>query len=664
MIPKNKPLLILGIILSLAVGLAGAQKELQKKANPLSPKTRTEAPAATTSGTETHEMTPTDVESFLDGLMPLQLQREDVAGAVITIVKDGKLFFTKGYGYSDVEKKTPVSTLSTLFRPGSISKLFTWTAVMQQVEQGKIDLDKDVNEYIDFKIPPTFQKPITMRDLMTHTPGFEETLQLLFIPDSKDLIPLSDYMKQHLPQRIFPPFTTPAYSNYGATLAGYIVSRVSGQSFDDYIDEHIFKPLNMHHATFRQPLPEDLKPMMSNGYPVGSAKPGNFEVVEAAPAGSLSATGEDMAHFMIAHLQNGKYEDTQILKPETAQLMHARAFANRPDMNAMCLGFYEESRNGHRIIGHAGDTEYFHSDLHLVLDQNLGFFVSYNSLGKTENSPRLVLWHAFLDRYFPYQVPAAQAPSTAAQDADQVAVRYMSSRRAQTTILKPLTLLGEYKIIKNADGTVSASDGMKDLNGKPKKFAEIGPLLFRDVNGQDLVGFKRDDAGKLVQVGDYPFEVGQEVPASENSGLDMPILIGSMIVFALILLTWPIGGIIRRHYGRPLDISPAERKLRRILRVVATLDLLFLICFATYFSVAEGDYGLLFPKYGPLLRLFQLIGWLGMIGTVVACYRLIKAWSQTRWWGSKLGTGVGTLACLGFAWWVFVWNLLHWSLKY
>jgi CubicO group peptidase (beta-lactamase class C family) len=666
---RTKLSLSIGTILILLLGLslgqtAIGQKELTKKANPLSPRTKVETPSSEAAiQTGPHEMTPQDVETFLDGVMPLQLRREDVAGAVITIVKDGKPFFSKGYGYADVEKKIPVSPSGTLFRPGSISKLFTWTAVMQLQEQGKIDLDKDVNDYIDYKIPATYPKPITMRDLMTHTPGFEEVLQLLFIADAKDLIPLGDYMKQHLPERIYPPFTVPAYSNYGAALAGYIVERVSGQKFDDYIDEHIFKPLDMRHATFRQPLPGDLKSMMSNGYTRGSDKPGKFEVVQAAPAGSLAATGEDMTHFMIAHLQDGKYGDTQILKPETARLMHSRTFENLPTMNAMCLGFYEETRNGHRIIGHAGDTGYFHSDLHLMLDQNLGFFVSYNSAGKGESSPRITLWHAFLDRYFPYQPPAAQAPSTAAQGAEEVSGRYISSRRAQTTILKPLTALSESKIEKNSDGTISAEE-FKDLNGKPKKFAEIGPMLFREVDGQDKLGFKRDDEGKWVGVGDYPFEVMQTPPWYENSALDMPILVCSLIVFVLVILAWPIAAIIRKHYDRPLDITPEQRKLRRMLRIVAILDLLFLAALAVYFSSAEQNLGLLDPKFNPLIRLIQCVGWLGMIGMVASCFYFVKAWGVTRWWGSRLGNAVATLACLGFAYWVFVWNLLHWSLRY
>src|SRR5207253_2994630 len=160
------------------------------------PEAKPEQVAAPPAGS--HEMTADDVSAFLDGLMPQQLAREDIAGAVISVVKDGKILFAKGYGYSDVDKKTPVSPDNTLFRPGSISKLFTWTAVMQLVEQGKLDLDRDVNDYLDFKIPATYSKPITLRNAMTHTSGFEETVQELFVADAKGLKPIGDYLKQHL----------------------------------------------------------------------------------------------------------------------------------------------------------------------------------------------------------------------------------------------------------------------------------------------------------------------------------------------------------------------------------------------------------------------------------------------------------------------------------
>ena len=213
-------------------------------------------------------MTATDVEAFLDGLVPLQLKQADIAGATISVVKDGKLLFAKGYGYADVANKKPVSAQETLFRPGSISKLFTWTAIMQLYEQGKLDLDRDINEYLDYKIPDAFGKPITLKNVMTHTPGFEEQVKDL-ITQNSGAPNLGQYLKTHIPARIYPPGTVPAYSNYATAVAGYIVERVSGRPFDEYVAENIFKPLNMTHSTFTQPLPSNLAPLMSNGYRLG-----------------------------------------------------------------------------------------------------------------------------------------------------------------------------------------------------------------------------------------------------------------------------------------------------------------------------------------------------------------------------------------------------------
>jgi CubicO group peptidase (beta-lactamase class C family) len=197
----------------------------------------------------------------------------------------------------------------------------------------------------------------------------------------------------------------PAYSNYATAVAGYIVERVSGRPFEQYVAENIMRPLKMTHSTFSQPLPQELAPLMSGGYRLGSDSAGPFEIVNPFPAGSLSSTASDMAQFMMAHLQDGQLGDARILKPETARLMHSRLFGLDDGANAMCYGFYEETRNGHRIIGHGGDTVFFHSDLHLVLDQNVGFFVSYNSAGNSTglgDSPRANVWESFVDSYNPY----------------------------------------------------------------------------------------------------------------------------------------------------------------------------------------------------------------------------------------------------------------------
>ncbi len=385
----------------------GPVPKLPKLKGPASKQSAAGAPAAASSEIAAQgpaQLTTDDLTSFFDGMIPQQIAQDDIAGMVIAVVKDGKVIFAKGYGYSNVKEHTPVSPATTLFRVGSVSKLFTWTAVMQLVQQGKINLDTDINQYLDFHIPAAFGKPITMRDVMTHTPGFEEAIKDLITMNPKNIPSTSDYLKAHLPKQIFPPGSTGAYSNYGATLAGYVVQRLSGEDFDSYIEHHIFQPLGMTHATFRQPLPPNLAPDMSQGFlrASGGAKP--FEIVVTVPAGALSVSALDITHFMIAHLQDGTYNGAQILDPATVKEMHSRQYAPDPHVNGMCLGFYEDSRNGHRVIAHGGDTIYFHSDLHLILDADTGLFVSYNSLGKA-GPPRGPLYKAFMDHYFPYTPP-------------------------------------------------------------------------------------------------------------------------------------------------------------------------------------------------------------------------------------------------------------------
>src|SRR5580658_7944294 len=344
-------------------------------------------------------LTAEDANAWLDGYLPYALRTGDIAGAVVAIVKDGQVVTERGYGFSDVEKRTPVDPKRTLFRPGSVFKLLTWTAVMQQVEAGKIDLDADVNRYLDFNIPARDGKPVTMRNLMQHSAGFEEQAKgvITYDPNGSRFEAL---LKQWVPDRVFAPGTTPAYSNYGASLAGYIVQRVSGESFDDYIDKNIFEPLEMHFSSFRQPLPAQLAPFMSKGYRTASQPATPFEIVGPAPAGSLSSSGEDMAHFMIAHLQSGEYQGKRILGVATAQQMHDSPANVSARLNRMELGFFETNINGREVIAHLGDTEDFHTSLHLFLADNVGFYVSFNSLGKNGAAGELrgAMFQDFADR--------------------------------------------------------------------------------------------------------------------------------------------------------------------------------------------------------------------------------------------------------------------------
>lgn len=610
-----------------------------------------------------HELTVADVHAFLDGFVPMQLEREDIAGAVVMVVKDGAIFFAKGYGYSDVDKKTPVTVDTTLFRPGSVSKLFTWTAVMQLAEQGKLDLDHDINEYLDFKIPPKFGKPITLRNLMTHTPGFEEQVKDLINEEGAPIATLKQHLMEHVPARIFPPGTTPAYSNYGASLAGYIVERVSGRPFNDYVSDNIFKPLGMSHSTFAQPLPADLKPLMSKGYRAGSGKPQPFEIIEEAPAGALAATAADLARFMIAHLQNGKFESKQILRPETAATMHSRQFGLSPALNGMCLGFYEESRNGHRIIGHGGDTIYFHSDLHLMLENGVAFFVSYNSAGKGEISPRTALWEHFLDRYFPYTPPKVEKLATADADAKTVAGHYLTSRRSESSFLKVAALDDNVQVTPDENGTIKV-EPFKDFNGKTKKWQEIAPLVYRSVAGQDLIAFRRlDHDGQMQLVVNFPAVVLQRVTLVAGSDFSQVVIVSVLIVLGLTLVGWPLAAIVRKHYRQRLELNAGYMRLRPWVRAVCAVDIAFLLIF--FIAITSEGLGALSSRNDSKLHAIQILGVLGALGTVVVLIACLRSWrDQQVWFWAKVWNLLVLLACIGFVWFSYHWNLLNFNLNY
>jgi CubicO group peptidase (beta-lactamase class C family) len=638
---------------------AGAQARKPEKSWP-APKIAAPAPPP-----QAHAMTPADVEAFLDGLVPMQLQREDIAGAVVVIVKDGSVLFSKGYGFSDVKGGVPVSVDSTLFRPGSISKTFTWTAVMQLVEQGKIKLDDDVNRYLDFQIPHSFGRPVTMWNLMTHTAGFEEVIKDLMVDHPDELPPLSSFVVAHQPHQIYPAGTIPAYSNYGAALAGYIVQRVSGLPFAEYIQRNIFRPLGITHGTFLQPLPQALKPMMSQGYAVASQDPKPFELVtpEPAPDGSLSITGADMAPFMIAHLQHGKYGDGQILQPQTADLMHSRQFSADPATNGMALGFYEESRNRLRIIGHGGDLNYFHSDMHLIPEKGLGFFVSYNSSGKGELDVRTAVWTEFLNRYFPAPEEKAQVAKTA--ETLPVEGKYLSSRRAQTTILRALWwVLAETSVSRNADGTIEV-DSIKDFSGQPKRWRRLGHGQFRESGGDQLLVFKPDASGNLELITEDPVEIFQRVPWNRNKTFLSLSLGLAALVFAVTIILWPVVALVRRRYGRKVELVPAQRRLRWLTKLACVLDLVALLAFAGTMVYGFSNLTLFSHRFDPWFRCLQLLFVAGVVLALVMLYGSFQLWRTTRktWWSTTYTVALLVSSCI-FIWFTAASKIVQTTLKY
>lgn len=630
---------------------AAAQGPLAPPRTTAAPSTATPPAAGSTALTDTAAL-----GAFLDGTFAPYIDELHIPGAVVTVIKDGRVLYAKGYGYSDVDKKTPVSPGTSLFRIGSTSKLFTWTAIMQLVEQGKVNLDADVNTYLkNFQIPAKYDKPVTVRSLMTHSSGWEDgALGYLITNDSNRVLPIDVTLKKHMPARVRPPDELSSYSNYGAALAGLIVQNVSGMPFNDYIKKNILDPLDMHHATFQEPLPADLK---SDGvtayvYENGIYKEKPFEYVGGfRPAGSVSASALDMTHFMIAHLQNGKYGSVQILQPATAQLMHTRTFANDPRLPAMCLGFYEQRMGGVRVIGHEGDTQYFHTAMFLVPEAQVGIFMSY--VGSGAEPLRQGVLQAFFDRYFPASpVALAPAPADFAKTAQKYTGAYRFARHSTTKIDKALGVAGssiEVAVMPKENRLL-----ISGLGEHPAQFAPIGDSLFAQVDGPLRIGFTENKAGRVTRlsVDEYPFMGTERVPWSESPKMWYWLLCLSTLVFIAVLTTY----FYRRRVIKEL---PLEQKRPIRLALVGSLwFFLTIIVLGVVIASSVSDLGGAVPTSLKVALVMPIIFVLLTILLIIAGVRVWRSdyWRLVR----RVQYTIVVLSAVAISLFFFTWNLLGW----
>lgn len=448
--------------------------------------------------------------AWLDSVVPRNLKEGDIAGAVVVVVKDGRILLGRGYGFADVARKVPMDPDRTVIPVGSVSKLFTWTAAMQQVQQDKLGLDRDINADLDFRIPDAFGKPIALRHLMTHTAGFEErAFRAYKVPRA---------LREHLlgtpvPERIFPPGDVVAYSNYGSMLAGYMVERASGERFVEYVERHIFQPLGMTRSSFRRPPPSAFAADLSQSYEVASGEANRLDALDheepsGDPSGHLMTTGSDIARFMIAHLQRGRLDSFALLSPEVADLMHASAFEPIPGGSPVTLGFFRSDPNGHRVIGHGGDIEAFHADLKLLPEAGVGYFVVLNSDGAERglfgagHLFRTALFNRFMDRFFPGPVaPELPTTPTAMEHARLVAGEYQMSRRGtgDFTEVEGLLARAAMKLVINAyeDGTIETPPILDFERGEARRWREVGPFTWREVNGDGWLDAKVEN-GRVI----------------------------------------------------------------------------------------------------------------------------------------------------------------------
>ncbi len=592
-----------------------------------------------------------ELKAFLDTAVEKQMGEHNIPNAAVAVVADGEVAIVQGYGYANLEQRRPVEGGTTMFRIGSTAKLFTWTAVMQLVEQGKLDLEADINDYLDFEIPNTlittgeWAPPITLKHLMTHTPGFEDYMSDIFSLEAANLRPLAESVRENLPERVFPPGEVIAYSNYGASLAGYIVERTAGLPFAQYVEENILDPLQMSFSTFRQPLPDHLNERGANPYRFvhGGFREAGFEYM-SEPGGSMSSSAGDMARFMLAHLQGGQLDGARILEETTTSTMQTQLFTHHSSLNGMTHGFMEGNFNGRRVLYHPGGTMLYDTVLYLLPDEQIGFFMTHSGGSHMAN---LLVFKEFMDQYLPAQdVPSAsqtsaQAQSGAVERAADLVGEYQQNRRSFTTDDKMLSLLfGTIRIETDEQGHL-----LVHYLGEVHRFAELEPGVYRNASDQsvldfggsfDTIVFGTDPLGRTLLMMDGPVSYSR-APWYEQSGPSIIGLAVSMLFIVGSLLYWVFKAGILKLRRRPIKrvTSSHGEILARWTAVV--FGILTLAVVLEFLIVSEPDpvYILpppayeMTPMWSAVLSL--VVPWVMAITSLALTAFTVLVWKRRYW---------------------------------
>ena len=609
--------------------------------------------SAGASAQPTRAITQDNLKQFFDAAFTVQQKEHEIVGAIVSVVHQGEVVFKAGYGFADLEARVPADPDESLFRIASITKPFVWTAMMQLLEQGQLQLDDPVDEYLDFKIPATFDEPIRIRHLLTHTPGFEEKGTGSVSRSVQEVLPLGAYLKQNMPARVRPPGTQASYSNYGTDLAGYIIERVSGQTWADYVDEHVLAPLAMRSTNTQLVMDAALQARHAKGYRYqgGQFVPNDYEYFGGTPAGHISTTADDMTRFMLAHLNDGAFGAGRILQPATTQQMQQPLFTPHELSPPMLHGFYRTDRAGLTVFGHGGDVNQYHSNLSLIPDVGLGIFISFNS--DPASSARSQLVAAFIDHFFGHEY-LPPSPTAAAVDLEPYAGSYLALRRNYSTFEKLAMLVSEVTVrVQEKELVVSG--------GGTSRWIAIGPDQFRGKYHDRNLVFTRDAGGAITHM-----TIGGPLGTFERvAGMDKPsnlqMLLG-LLFFVALSATLGYGYRLLRFRQTPAS-SRLEVLSRLDVSVAWVFSLLVIILYGHLVFLLSDDpeefaYGVPTAAHVSLLLM-----------SVNAVLGLITAWLSARQWISgvgsltaRLGYSLVALAALINVWVCSYFNILSYSL--
>jgi CubicO group peptidase (beta-lactamase class C family) len=604
-----------------------------------------------------------DLTAFVDALFAEHMAEYSIPGAAFTFVQGNEIVLTRAYGEADRERDIAVDTERTLFDIGSVTKLFTATAVMQLVEQGRVDLHADVNDYLtDVRVPATYPEPVTLAHLLTHTAGFEDRLFLgMVAPSAEERQPLGDNLSQHLPPRVRPPGEVIDYSNYGITLAGHVVEAVSGQAFDEYVRDNILQPLGMARSGFD--VPPELEADMARPYGNFGAE---FELLKPwhlnhLPAGGLRTTATEAAAFMLAHLNDGVHDGVRILDAATVAEMQATQFRSHPAVSGVGYGFFEQQVEGRRGVQHAGDWVGTAAILYLLPNEGVGIFAAYNSGDGALARTKLV--EALLERYFPVPVFDGSPAPGAAERVGKFEGNYRLLRQDRHTFLQlPAMVLNmTMRVSADDDGTLRTEMARIPLFPEPllpdARWVETEPGVFRELGGTNTLAFDIDadgDPGRMHIYWPQPLSFNR-VSWYQSTGFQIGLLLGFVAVLLVAAIGWPARSLYRRIHRREDAATETGRRVQLLGGLASVLMLVFLIGFLLFFAI--DTVGLL--QAPPLLTALLVLPLIGTALTIALVVYVARLWVRSE--GSvarRVYDTVVALALAGLVPYLYYWGLL------
>lgn len=624
--------------------------------------------------------TPDEFEAFLDAYLSKQMEAHHIPGVVFTMVKDGEVFFTKGYGYADLEKKVPFDPKHTILTTASVSKAFVALAVLQLYDQGLIDLHEDVHPYInDFELPDRYPGGLTFANLLTHTDGFESRMIGIISLTEDNLRPLSEMLSTYTPAQICPPGELMTYGDFAANLAGHLVAEISDTTFEQYMADNVISALGMTNSTFDLRLSEEMLAGLARAYEYqnGSFEPVPFFYVAYSPMGGLRSTAEDMNRFMLALLNGGEYQGKRILSEEATQLMFTQQFTSHPKIAGISYGLFEHLENGHQLFFRDGDGVGTRSRVVFFPKKNLGFYIAYNS---SENTLRLDIISAILDEYYVTEKDSTRTGMSSYRErAGQFAGTYRYSNADMTTFGKSMLFFSQLvEISVSKEGfllieTASLIGGEKSsvMGGfeGASQWVEVEPLYFERVDGAGQIAFGLDNNGDVAYLysGQGYHSTFNKLPWYESQSFHIilielvALLLVSIVIYTFLI--WPLSALIRK-----LRNQAAERPASRIavvarlwagvvggmlalfvLRAIGVLYAIDTIGGMPNFvwGVSQEMIGALDSIYLPVMLAFAL--------PVFSVLAWVKGWWKIT---TRMHYTLVTLAVFAGIWWVNYWNIL------